>query len=92
MINSQVTAKDKELLREIVNQLLEKKRVNRGRFFAALQIAYEIARDCSEHTERLKQRNERLTRQNSILRGANCQLAAALSLQIRNAEPSSAIH
>lgn len=62
-------ASNRDLLRKIVDDLLTKKRINRPKFFQALEIAHKIARDCSEQCDRAQQENIALHQRNNQLTG-----------------------
>ncbi len=58
----------RDRLHAVIDDLLTKKRIDRPKFFQALDIVHEIARDCSEQCDRLQ-------RENAVLHQNNNQLA-----------------
>lgn len=60
-------ATNREKLHDIISDLLTKKRVDRAKFFEALELVHEIAQDCAERCERMSQENATLQEHNNTL-------------------------
>lgn len=61
------TNNNENLLHEVIDELLTKKRVNRPKFFQALDLAHQIACDCSKLCKQLQNENTELKHQNNTL-------------------------
>jgi len=64
---TETDTKNRERLHDIVDDLLTKKRVDRAKFFEALELVHEIAQDCAERCERMSRENATLQEHNNTL-------------------------
>ena len=61
------TAANRELLHEIIEELLTTKHINLPKFFTALELLHDIAKDCNEKCEQMQRANAALQQQNNQL-------------------------